>query len=211
MKTIINGIKNENPVFVLFLGLCPALAVTTKVETAYMMGLCVLVVLLFSNFVISLIKKLVPDNVRIPVYILIIGTFVTIIELLLKEYVPLLYKALGIYLPLIVVNCIVLGRALGVASKETVGKSILDAVGIGIGYTLSLILIALVREVLGTNTITLMDSLSAITGYRAIYQVLPKTNLFPISILTTPAGAFLTLGLLAGIINGIRGLKHESN
>lgn len=210
MKTIINGIKNENPVFVLFLGLCPSLAVTTKIENAYMMGLCVLIILLFSNLIISLIKRIVPESVKIPVYILIIGTFVTIIEIILQKYVPALYKALGIYLPLIVVNCIVLGRALSVASKESVGKSLLDALGIGLGYTLSLILIASVREILGSSTITLMDSLSAVTGYKAIYK-LPTTNLLPISFLTTPAGAFFTLGILAGIINYIRGRKNESN
>lgn len=210
MKTIINGIKNENPVFVLFLGLCPALAVTTKIENAYMMGFCVLVILLFSNLIVSLIKKLVPESVKIPVYILIIGTFVTIVELLLQKFVPPLYKALGIYLPLIVVNCIVLGRALSVASKESVGKSLLDALGIGLGYTVSLILIASFREILGTNTITLMDGLSSLTGYKAIYK-LPTTNLFPITFLSTPAGAFFTLGLFSGIINYIRGDKHESN
>ena len=210
MKTIINGIKCENPVFVLFLGLCPALAVTTKIENAYMMGFCVLIILLFSNFVVSLIKKIVPESVKIPVYILIIGTFVTIIELLLQSYVPVLYKALGIYLPLIVVNCIVLGRALSVASKESVGKSLLDALGIGLGYTIALILIASFREILGSNTITLMDGLSSLTGYRAVYK-LPISNLFPMSFLISPPGAFFTLGIFAGIINYIRGEKDESN
>lgn len=211
MKKLLNGIINENPIFSLSLGLCSALAVTTKFENAYMMGLCVLVVLVFSNLVVSLIKKIVPDSVRIPVYILIIGTFVTILEILLKNYIPSLYKALGIYLPLIVVNCVVLGRALDVASKESVKNSLLDALGIGIGYTLAIMLIALFREVLGTNTITLMDSISSITGYKAVYKVLPTTNILPISILVTPAGAFLIFGLLAGIINYIRGLKHESH
>ena len=211
MKKILNGIINENPIFVLLLGLCSSLAVTNTVENAYMMGFCVLVVLIFSNGIISIIKKLVPDSVTIPVYVLIIGTFVTIIEILLERYVPLLYKALGIYLPLIVVNCIILGRALKVASKETFKNSILDAIGIGIGYTLSLILIALVREILGANTITLMNSLSSITGYKAVYKVIPDLNVFPITILQTPAGAFLTLGLTAGIINYVRRSKDESN
>lgn len=207
MKTIINGIIHENPVLVLLLGLCPALAVTNNFESAYIMGLCVLIVLLFSNFIISLIKKIVPDNVKIPVYILIIGTFVTIIELLLHRYVPALYSVLGIYLPLIVVNCIVLGRALVVASKEKVGKSILDAIGIGVGFTIALMVIALFREILGTNTITLMDGLSSITGYKAVYQVLPNTDLLPISIFKDPAGAFLTLGILIGIFNALKGRK----
>jgi electron transport complex protein RnfE len=112
MKKFFKSIIDENPIFVSILGLCSALAITTKFENAYLMGICVIIVLLFSNIVISLIRKLVPDNVKIPVFILIIGTFVTIVEILLKEFVPELHKVLGIYLPLIVVNCIVLGRAL---------------------------------------------------------------------------------------------------
>lgn len=204
MKTIINGIIHENPTFVLLLGLCPALAVTNNFESSYIMGLCVLTVLIFSNFVISLIRKVVPENVKIPVYILIIGTFVTIVELLLEAYVPALYNVLGIYLPLIVVNCIVLGRALVVASKEKAGKSLLDAIGIGLGFTFALMVIGFIREIMGTNTITLMDGLSSITGYRAVYQFLPNTNIFPISIFKDPAGAFLTLGLLIGIFNALK-------
>ena len=213
MKTIYNGIIKENPTFVLLLGLCSALAVTKTVESAYLMGICVLVILIFSSFVISLIRKLVTDSVRIPVYILIIGTFVTIVEVLLKEYIPDLYSALGIYLPLIVVNCIVLGRAMVVASKENVGKSVLDAIGIGLGFTLAITLIALIREVLGTNTITLMDSISSFTGYKAIYKdILPSTDIFPISIFTTSTGAFLTLAFLIALFNKIKGgKKNESN
>jgi Na+-translocating ferredoxin:NAD+ oxidoreductase subunit E len=213
MKTIYNGIIKENPTFVLLLGLCPALAITKTVESAYLMGICVLVILIFSSFVISLIRKLVTDSVRIPVYILIIGTFVTIVEVLLKEYIPNLYSALGIYLPLIVVNCIVLGRAMVVASKENVGKSILDAIGIGLGFTLAISLIALIREVLGTNTITLMDSISSFTGYKAVYtNILPSTDIFPISIFTTSTGAFLTLAFLIALFNKIKGgKKDESN
>lgn len=213
MKTIYNGIIKENPTFVLLLGLCPALAVTKTLESAYLMGICVLVILIFSSFVISLIRKLVTDSVRIPVYILIIGTFVTIVEVLLKEYIPNLYSVLGIYLPLIVVNCIVLGRAMVVASKENVGKSILDAIGIGLGFTLAISLIALIREVLGTNTITLMDSISSFTGYKAVYtNILPNTNFFPIAIFTTSTGAFLTLAFLIALFNKIKGgKKDESN
>jgi electron transport complex protein RnfE len=203
MKTIYNGIIKENPTFVLLLGLCPALAVTKTVESAYLMGICVLVILMFSSFIISLIRKLVTDSVRIPVYILIIGTFVTIVEVLLKEYIPNLY----------VVNCIVLGRAMVVASKEKPIKSILDAFGIGIGFTLAISLIALIREVLGTNTITLMDSISSFTGYKAIYtNILPNTDIFPISVFTTSTGAFLTLAFLIALFNKIKGgKKNESN
>lgn len=196
MKTVFNGIVKENPTFVLLLGLCSALAVTTKVENAYLMGACVLVVLLISTFIVSLIKRIVPKSVELPVYILIVGTIVTSLEVLLKNYVPNLYQALGIYLPLIVVNCIVLGRILTVSSKEKMGYSLKDAFGIGLGFTLAITLIALFREVLGTGNITLMDAISSVTGYRAIYNIIPSTNIFPISILVTPAGAFLTLGLL---------------
>lgn len=213
MKEILNGIFKENPIFVLLLGLCSTLAVTTTVENAYLMGLCVIIVLVFSNTVISIIRKLIPDDVRIPVYILIVGTFVTILEILLKEFIPDLYSALGIYLPLIVVNCIVLGRALAVASKSKVGKSILDGIGCGLGYTLAITLIALIREILGTNSITLMNNISSFTGYRMIYkEILPTSNIFPISIFTTSAGAFMTLAFLMALFNKIKGgKKNESN
>src|SRR5574344_374599 len=135
MKNIINGIFKENPVFVLLLGLCSTLAITTKFENAYVMGLCLLVVLIISNFIVSIIKKWIPNNVRIPVYILIISTVVTIVELILQKYVPNLYQILGIYIPLITVNCIVLGRALSVASKKSIVHSLTDAIGIGLGFT----------------------------------------------------------------------------
>lgn len=209
MKQILKIIKNENPIFVLMLGLCSTLAVTTKVENAYLMGLSVFIVLLFSEIIVSIIKKFVPDNVKIPLYIVIIGTFVTILEIVLKEYINPLYNALSIYLPLIVVNCIVLGRVLSVSSKSNVKTSIKDSIGISIGYTLALILIALVREVLGNNTITLIDSLSEITNFKLIINVLPKNDLIPMSFMTSPAGAFIVLGILMALFN--KGGKHESN
>lgn len=212
MKKFFKSLIDDNPIFISLLGLCSALAITNKFENAYLMGFCVTVVLLFSNIVISLIRKIVPDSVKIPVFILIIGTFVTIIEVVLKEYVPELHKVLGIYLPLIIVNCIVLGRALMIASKSKLIPSILDAFKIGIGYTLALMVIALFREVLGTNTITLMDSITSLTGYKAVYKVLPDITIFPMSILVTPAGAFLSLGIILAIINKIKGGKtDESN
>lgn len=213
MKTLLNGILKENPVFVLLLGLCSTLAVTNTVENAYLMGICVIIVLLFSNIIISIIKNIIPDDVRIPVYILIVGTFVTILEILLKEYIPDLYKALGIYLPLIVVNCIVLGRALSFASKNNVLKSAMDAVGTGFGYTLAITLIAFVRELFGMNRITIMNSISSFTGYRMIYDnILPTSDIFPISLFTTSAGAFLTLAFLIALFNKIKGgKKNESN
>lgn len=206
MKTIISGITKENAVFVLVLGLCSALAVTTTFESAYMMGICVTIVLLGSAILISLLKRVIPDHVQIPVYILIIGTFVTILEILLQAYVPKLHDVLGIYLPLIVVNCIVLGRSLSVYSKEKIGKSIEDALGIGLGYMFALMLIAFFREVLGSNTLTVMDSISSLTGYRAIYRI-PKNAIMPISLLQQPAGAFLTLGLLMAFFQYMKNRK----
>ena len=204
MKTIINGIIKENPTFVLLLGLCPALAVTTKVENAYLMGICVLIVLILSSFVVTIIKKIVPESVKIPVYILIVGTIVTAIKIILKNYISNLYKVFGIYLPLIVVNCTILGRILTVYSKEKMSYSLKDVLGIGLGFTLAITLIALFREVLGTGIITLMDSISSITRYRAIYRIIPTTNILPISILVEPAGAFLTLGLLIPLFNYLK-------
>lgn len=211
MKIILNGIFKENPVLVLLLGLCSTLAVTTKFENAYLMGICVIIVLAFSNITVSLIKKFVPKNVEVPVYILIIATFVTILELLLEHYVKPLYDVLGIYLPLIVVNCIVLGRALSVASKSNIRTSFKDAIGIGLGYTFVLILIALFREVVGNNRLTLMSSISNLTGYKAVYKVFEDNTLFPMQILTTPAGAFITLGLLIALFNFIRGGKKNES
>lgn len=210
MKQILNGIFKENAVFSLALGLCSTLAITTTVEKSYMMGLSVLFVLIFSNLVISLIRKIVPESVKMPVFIVIIGTFVTIISLLLEKFVPSLYSSFGIYLSLITVNCIVLGRALSFASKQTVGKSLLDAIGIGLGYTFALILIGFVRELLGTNTITLMNDISQLTGYRLIFKNVLPGSMFPISVFTSPAGAFITIGILMAIFNVIR-RKHESN
>lgn len=208
MKTIFNGIKKENPVFVLLLGLCSTLAVTTKFENAYMMGLSMTIVLIFSNFIISIFKSFIPDNVRIPVYILIIGTFVTILEIILKKYVPNLYDVLGIYLPLIVVNCIVLGRAMSVASKESIKTSLLDGIGIGLGYTLALMLISAIREILGSGTLTIMDSISSITNVHIVFNF---SKDLANSIFISPAGAFLILGFLMAIFNWKKAVADESH
>lgn len=207
MKTIWNGIIKENPVFVLMLGLCSVLAVTTTFEQSFMMGLCVLVVLTISNTIISLVRLIVPENVQTPVYILLIGTLVTILEILLKKYVPVLYESFGIYLSLIVVNCIVLGRAIQVASKNNVIKSFLDGIGIGLGYTLALMILGAIREIFGNNTITFMDKISSITGYRAVYRIFPENNVLPIEFLTTPSGAFMTLGLLLAVFQYFQNKK----
>lgn len=212
MKTVQNGIIKENPVFVLMLGLCSTLAITTKFENAYLMGICVTIVLVISNFLISFIRKWIPNSVKTPVYILIIATLVTVLELLLQHYAKEIYDVFGIYLPLIVVNCIILGRALAVASKEKIGKSILDGIGIGLGYTFALMLVSAVREILGNNTITLMDSISSLTGYRAVYRIFPTNEYLPMNFLISPAGAFLVLGLLMALFNAFKkGDKHESD
>ncbi len=204
MKKLLKSIFDSNPVFVLCLGLCPALAVTTTFENGYLMGLSLVLILIFSNAVISLISKRIGAHIRIPAYIIVIATFVTILELLLNEYVEPLARTLGIYLPLIIVNCIVLGRALSFASRNKLGASILDALKIGFGYTFALALIGLIREILGANTITIMDKVSNMTGYMLKYQVFDEGSIFLNQLFLTPAGAFLTLGLLIGIINAIR-------
>lgn len=212
MKRIINGIVNENPVLVLLLGLCSALAITNNFENSYIMGICVTIVLICSNLIVSLINKYVTKNVEIPVYILIISTLVTVLEILLKEYVNPLYKVLGIYLPLIVVNCIVLGRALSVASKENVKNSVLDGLGVGLGYTVVLMVLGLIREVLGNETITIMKEISNITHHEIILKINFHSDLFPINIFNKPAGAFITLACLLALFNYIRGgNKNESN
>jgi len=205
----LKGVIKENPIFVLLLGLCPVLAVSTTVENAIVMSLSVLFVLLGSNLMVSLIKNLVPNHIRTPVYILIIATLVTITELVLKAYTPDLYRILGIYIPLIVVNCLVLGRAVGFASKEGVLVSIVDAVGFGLGFMIGIVMLAIFREVLGNNTITIMDNLSKITGYKMVYQLIPNTNIFPVGLLITPAGAFISLGLLSGILKMIQNKRRE--
>lgn len=209
MKTILNGIIKENPVFVLLLGLCSTLAVTTNFEASIMMGICLTIVLTISNFIISVFKSFVPDNVKIPVYILIIGTIVTILESLLKKYLPDLYQILGIYLPLIVVNCIVLGRAMSVASKQSVKKSILDGIGVGMGYMFSLMLVSFFRELLGTGKITIIDSLSKITGSKIILNIFNSNEIFPINLFITPAGAFLTVGFLMAIFNYLQSRRKK--
>lgn len=209
MKKFLDGLIGENPVFVLCLGLCPALAVTTTLENGYLMGLALTIVLFFTNIVISLIAKFIGSHIRIPAFIIVTATFVTILELLLNHYMEPIARTLGIYLPLIIVNCIVLGRGLSFASRNKLMASIVDAFKIGLGYTLALSLIGLIREVLGANTITIMDKISNVTGYILKYQIFDEGTITPNQLFLTPAGAFLTLGLLLGIINALRKEKTK--
>ena len=183
------GLFTENPVFVLLLGMCPTLGVTTTLQNAIGMGLSVLFVLLFSNFVISSLQKVIPDQVRIPAFIVIIATGVTVLEMLLQAYLPDLANQLGIFIPLIVVNCIILGRAESFASKNKISDSLVDALGMGLGFTLGLVILGGVRELIGTGSLL---------GF----QLLPASISFPI--LSYPAGAFLTMGLIIAIFNAYR-------
>ena len=190
------GIIKENPVFVMALGLCPLLATSTSVDNAIGMGAAATFVLICSNIIISLIKNFIPDKIRIPCYILIIASVVTIVELVMHAYVPELHKNLGIFIPLIVVNCIILGRAEAFAGKHSVGKSILDGIGMGIGFTLAIIIIAIIRELLGSGSIYSI-------------RILPSSYKPMISAILPP-GAFFTIALLMGLINFLRSKKHKS-
>lgn len=182
-----NGIITENPIFVQVLAMCPTLAVTTSAENALGMGLASTVVLIFSNMMISAIRKLIPDEIRIPAYIVVIASFVTIIDMLMQGYVPSLYSSLGIFIPLIVVNCIILGRAEAYASKNQVLPSIFDAIGMGLGFTIALFLIGTFREILGAGQIFGV-------------QIIPET-IKPASIMILAPGAFFTLGGLMVVLN----------
>ena len=189
LQNLLKGIIRENPVLVLILGTCPTLAVTTSAGNAIGMGVAAMAVLICSNAVIAALRNIIPDKVRIPCYIVLIAGFVTIIEMLMHAFAPSLYEALGIYLSLIVVNCIILGRAEMYASKNGVVDSILDAVGMGIGFTLALFLMATIREILGNGT-----------WFGIPLPVLEENH---ISILTMAPGGFFVFGCLIAIVNKV--------
>jgi len=190
MKHFTRGLFKENPTFVLVLGTCPTLAVTTAAMNGIGMGLATTFVLVFSNLFIALLKNVIPDKVRIAAFIVVIATFVTIVDLVMKAYTPDLYKTLGIFIPLIVVNCIILGRAEAFAQKNSVYHSILDGIGMGLGFTLALTLMGSIREVLGNGSIFDIRLISEDS----------KTILMFI----LPPGAFLTYGYLIAIMNRIK-------
>lgn len=196
IKEFTKGIFKENPIFVILLGLCPTLGVSTQVVNAIGMGAGVIFVLTCSNIFVSLLKDFIPDKVRIPSYIVIIASFVTIVEMVMHAYVPSLYESLGVFVPLIVVNCVILGRAEAFANKNSVTRSILDALGMGIGFTLSLILISLIREVLGSGTITLF----AVGSFDGIIRI-PLLYTYPMRIISLSAGALLVMGYLKAFFN----------
>ncbi|MBR5821787.1 MAG: electron transport complex subunit E [Alistipes sp.] len=187
LQIITKGILKENPTFVLILGMCPTLGVTSSAINGMGMGVATMAVLIMSNIVISMIKSLIPDKVRIPAFIVVIASFVTIIEMLMQAYLPSLYASLGVFIPLIVVNCIILGRAEAFASKNGVLDSALDGIGIGLGFTLSLTVVGAVREVLGAGSIF---------GYTFADGVMPL--LFILA-----PGGFLVLGYLMVLFNKV--------
>lgn len=187
-KNFSKGFIRENAVFALFLGLCPTLGVTTSAINGLGMGLATTFVLVMSNLVVSVIKSLIPDKVRIPAFIVIIATFVTVVELVMKGYVPVLFDALGLFIPLIVVNCLVLGRAEAFASKNTVGSSLVDGLGMGLGFTMALTVLGAVRELLGSGA---FFGLKLISGDAMLLFILPP-------------GAFIALGYLIVMANMIK-------
>ena len=208
-ENFLKGFIKENPLFVLLLGTCPALAITTSLENALGMGIAFIFVLVMSNTIISLInsfKKLkeLIQPVRIAVYIVIIASLVTIVEMLMQAYLPDLYNSLGVFISLITVNCIVLGRAEAYASSNTVGDSVIDGISMGLGYTLALIIISLVRELLGNGTITIWGDLQL--NLQGVFDFLHITT---ISFFTSSAGAFMVLGIVLAIMQAIKNSKEE--
>lgn len=192
-KILKNGLVKENPVFVQVMGMCPTLAVTTSGINGLGMGLATTVVLLCSNLAISLLRKVIPSKIRIPSFIVVIATFVTIVGMLLKAYLPALDKSLGLFIPLIVVNCVILGRAESFASKNNPASSVVDGIGMGLGFSLALTLLGVVREILGNGT------LFGMSLFGASFQ--------PALLFILPPGAFLTLGFLLAAINKLNSKK----
>ncbi len=203
-ENFLKGLFSENPILVSMLGLCPTLAITDKFENALGMGLAILFVLVMSNLIISLIRKITPNEIRIPVFILVVATFVTIVDMIMAAFVPLLHATLGIFIPLIVVNCIILGRAEAFASKNDVLSSVVDGLGMAIGYTMILALIAFIREFLGTGVITIWKSIKIDFNLLFGGKIPFFTTFF-----TSPAGAYIVLGVLFATVSAI-GLKKKA-
>lgn len=199
----VSGIIKENPVFVSLLGMCPTLATTKSVESAIGMGILVILVLLGSNLLISLLRKIIPSEVKIPCYIVVIATFVTIVKMLTQAFVPALYSSLGVFISLIVVNCIILGRAEAFASKHGPVASILDAIGTGIGYTIALCIVALIRELIGTGALSF--GVYFPIGRAYFVHLFPQQ--YALSIFVQSAGGFLALGLVLAVMACYKNIK----
>ncbi|MDY0074896.1 MAG: electron transport complex subunit RsxE [Acholeplasmataceae bacterium] len=199
------GIWKENGIFVMVLGLCPALAVTSTFEGAFGMGILVILVLSMTNTSVSLIRKVVPDTVRIPVYVIIIATEVTILKMLVDAFAPALATELGVFIALITVNCVVFGRAESFASKNSVPKALLDGIGVGIGFGISLMMIGFFREFLGTGTIVLGKTLPLGFEY-TVFETLGLSK-YAFAVLVQPPGAFMVIGIILAIITAARQKK----
>lgn len=195
LERVYNGVVKENPIFILVIGMCPTFAVTTSASNGIGMGLSTMAVLVLSNLLISLLRKIITDEIRLPAFIVVIASFVTIVELLLKAYIPSLYDALGLYIPLIVVNCIIMGRAEAYAYKNSALLSVFDGIGMGLGFTVALLVIGSFREILGAGT-------------WFGKQIMPAAYT-PIGILVSPPGAFITVGIIIAILNGLH-IKNNS-
>jgi electron transport complex protein RnfE len=203
-KEFSKGLFKENPIFIILLGLCPALAVSTQVVNALGMGAGVIFVLLGSEIFVSLLKDFIPERVRIPAFIVIIASFVTIVDLVMQAYAPSLSRSLGVFVQLIVVNCIILGRAEAFASKQRLGDSLLDALGMGLGFTLGLLLISAIREILGAGTITLF----AVGSFDGVIRI-PGLVSQPARVLALAPGALLVIGFLKALFNWSR-MRREA-
>ena len=211
LRVLLDPLLKANPLFVMILGTCPAIAVTTSVEAAFGMGLLFTFVVFCSNLIISLLRNIIPDEVRTPCYIVVIATFVTVVKILTSTFLPALYSSLGVFISLLVVNCIVLGRAEAFASKNTVVDSMLDGLGNGLGYTWAIMAIALVREILGTGKLT----------FGKVFTFLPKVTIpilsgysgtnfsMAIPLFNSSAGGFLVLGLALAILAAINNYKNK--
>ena len=204
-KNFLKGIIAENPLFVSILGTCPALATTKSIEAAIGMGLLFTFVLICSSVLVSLLRKIISEEIRTPAYIVIIATFVTIVKMFSNAFLPELYSTLGVFISLIVVNCIVLGRAEAYASKNGVFDSFIDALGMGVGYTLAIMLMAFFREFLGTGAFTIGKIFTFIP--EAKLQIIPKG--YEISMFQNPAGAFIVFGLILAVLAFIKNTKAE--
>lgn len=197
------GLIKDNPVFSLYLGICSTLAITTTVNNAIGMGAAVIMVLIMSNVIISAIRKIVPDEIRIPVYIVIIATLVKIIQMLIEAYAPALNTSLGVFIPLIVVNCIILGRAEAFASKHGILDSALDGLGMGLGYTLAVVGMSFIREVLATGVLNIVNPFNDAQVWLNL-RLIPED--FTIPLFNSPVGAFVTFAFLAAVIGAYK--KH---
>ena len=204
-KNFLKGLFAENPLLVSILGTCPALATTKTIEAALGMGLLFTIVLICSSCLVSLLRKLIPEEIRTPAYIVIIATFVTIVKMLTNAFLPELYSTLGVFISLIVVNCIVLGRAEAYASKNTVFDSLIDALGMGVGYTLAILLMAFFRELIGTGAFAFGDIFTFIPRFEL--RIIPED--YAIMLFQTPVGAFVVFGLILAFIAFIKNRKAE--